>query len=93
MVLMAGRDARPSFPVGPFYVKECSLHGMVMFKASPQEVAATAKDINQWLSNQQLKSNISARLSLDQAAESHRMQEAATLRGNSNLAGKIVLSV
>ncbi len=93
MVLMAGRDARPAFPVGPFYVKECSLQGMVMFKASPEEVAATAKDINQWLSNRQLKSNISARLSLDQAAESHRMQEAATLHGNSNLAGKIVLSV
>ncbi len=93
MILMAGRDARPAFPVGPFYVKECSLHGMVMFKASPEEVAATAKDINQWLSNQQLKSNISARLSLDQSAESHRIQEAATVHGNSNLAGKIVLSV
>ena len=31
MVLMAGRDARPEFPVGPFYVKGCSLHGFVMF--------------------------------------------------------------
>jgi len=92
MVLMAGRDARPPFPVGPFYVKECSLHGMVMFKASPEEIAATAKDINRWLANEQLKSNISARLTLDQAAEAHRMQEAATLHGNSNLAGKIVLS-
>lgn len=93
MVLMAGRDARPPFPVGPFYVKECSLHGMVMFKASPEEIAQAAKDINQWLANRQLKSNISARLTLDQAAESHRMQEAATLHGNSDLAGKIVLSV
>lgn len=93
MVLMAGRDARPPFPVGPFYVKECSLHGMVMFKASPEEVAATGVDINQWLVNRQLKANISARLTLDQAAESHRMQEAATLHGNSALAGKIVLSV
>lgn len=93
MVLMAGRDARPPFPVGPFYVKECSLHGMVMFKASPEEIAEAAKDINQWLANKQLKSNIGVRLPLDQAAESHRMQEAATLHGNSNLAGKIVLSV
>lgn len=93
MVLMAGRDARPPFPVGPFYVKECSLHGMVMFKALPQEIAATAKDINRWLANEQLKSNISARLTLDQAAEAHRMQEAATLHGDSKLAGKIVLSL
>ncbi|HBJ38971.1 MAG TPA: quinone oxidoreductase [Planctomycetaceae bacterium] len=93
MVLMAGRDARPPFPVGPFYVKECSLHGMVMFKASPDEIAQAAKDINQWLATEQLKSNISVRLSLDQAAQSHSMQEAATLHGNSTLAGKIVLSV
>jgi len=33
MILMAGRDACPPLPVGPFYVKECSLHGFVMFKA------------------------------------------------------------
>ena len=40
IVLMAGRDARPAFPVGPFYVKECSLHGFVMFKASPKNSMA-----------------------------------------------------
>ncbi|MFN5916025.1 MAG: NADPH:quinone reductase, partial [Planctomycetota bacterium] len=34
MVVMAGRDARPEFPVGPFYVKGCSLFGFAMFKAS-----------------------------------------------------------
>ncbi|MGH7969571.1 MAG: NADPH:quinone reductase, partial [Limisphaerales bacterium] len=33
MVIMAGRDARPAFPVGPFYVKDCSLHGFAMFNA------------------------------------------------------------
>lgn len=27
MVVMAGREARPAFPVGPFYVKGLSLHG------------------------------------------------------------------
>jgi NADPH2:quinone reductase len=31
MILMAGRDARPPFPVGPFYVKGCSLFGFAMF--------------------------------------------------------------
>lgn len=93
MVLMAGRDARPPFPVGPFYVKECSLHGMVMFKASPEEVAATAEDINHWLAEGKLVAHISKRLTLDQAAEAHRIQEAATLHGQSDLAGKIVLSV
>src|SRR5207249_2273624 len=27
MIVMAGREARPQFPVGPFYVKGCSLFG------------------------------------------------------------------
>ena len=49
MVLMAGRDARPLFPVGPFYVKQCTLHGFVMFKATPEEQRAAADDINGWL--------------------------------------------
>jgi len=93
MILMAGRDARPPFPVGPFYVKECSLHGMVMFKASPAEVAAAANDINQWLVSGQLKAPIAKRLPLEQAAEAHRLQEAATLHGKGDLGGKIILSI
>lgn len=93
MVLMAGRDARPEFPVGPFYVKECSLHGFVMFKASPEEMQQAAEDINQWLASGQLKSQISHRFPLSQAAEAHRAQEAGTLAGDGSLAGKVVLNV
>lgn len=93
MVLMAGRDARPEFPVGPFYVKECSLHGFVMFKASPEEMRACANDINQWLVDGKLKANIAEVLPLSQAADAHRLQEQATLNGTGNLAGKIVLTI
>jgi NADPH2:quinone reductase len=93
MILMAGRDARPPFPVGPFYVKECSLKGMVMFKATPLEVAESGRDINRWLAEGRLKANISHTLPLAEAAEAHRLQEAATLKGAGNLAGKIVLTV
>ncbi len=93
MVLMAGRQARPPFPVGPFYVKECSLHGMVMFKATHQEVATAAADINRWMSQGKLKAVVSHQLTLDQAAEAHRLQEAATLHGSGKVAGKIVLTV
>lgn len=93
MILMAGRDARPPFPVGPFYVKECSLKGMVMFKATPLEVAESAHEINRWLAEGRLKANISHTLPLAEAAEAHRLQEAATLKGAGNLAGKIVLTV
>lgn len=92
IILMAGRDARPQFPVGPFYVKGCSLHGFVMFKAAPEEQRACATDINRWLSEGKLKAHISHRLRLSQAAEAHQLQEANTLRKEGTLAGKIVLT-
>ena len=93
MVLMAGRDAQALFPVGPFYVKECSLHGFVMFKATPVEMRAAADDINHWLASGKLKANIATTMPLDQAVEAHRMQEAATIQGSGELAGKIVLTI
>ena len=34
MVLIAGRQAQPTFPVGPFYVKDLSLFGFAMFNAT-----------------------------------------------------------
>ena len=91
MVLMAGRDARPEFPVGPFYVKGCSLHGLVMFKASPDELRACAEDINRWLVAGELKAHISHRFPLAEAAATHRLQEQNTLQREGTLAGKIVL--
>jgi NADPH2:quinone reductase len=91
IILMAGREARPPFPVGPFYVKGCSLHGFVMFKATPDEQRHCAEDINQWLVSGKIVPRISHVLPLSQAAESHRLQEANTLRKEGSLAGKIVL--
>ena len=93
MVLMAGRDARPVFPVGPFYVKECSLHGFVMFKATAREMRTAAEEINRWMANGNLQPNISLQLPLDEVIEAHRQQEAATLRDEGNLSGKIVLTL
>lgn len=92
IVLMAGRDARPQFPVGPFYVKGCSLHGFVMFKATADEQRACAADINRWLAEGRLLPRISHRLPLSQAAEAHRLQEQNTLHKAGTLAGKIVLT-
>lgn len=93
MVLMAGRDARPAFPVGPFYVKGCSLHGFVMFKGSPDELRLAADDINTWLAEGKLQPQIAVRLPLEQVAEAHRLQEAATISGQGQLAGKIVIDI
>lgn len=91
VILMAGRDARPPFPVGPFYVKGCSLHGVVMFKATTDEMRACADDISRWLAGGQLKPNISKVLPLSQAAAAHKLQEESTLQKSGVLAGKIVL--
>lgn len=87
MVLMAGRDSRPEFPVGPFYVKECSLHGFVMFKATALEMKRCAEEMNRWMASGKLKANIAHTLPLSEAAEAHRIQE------SENVGGKIVLTV
>jgi NADPH2:quinone reductase len=91
MIVMAGRDARPTLPVGPFYVKDCTLHGLAMFNATPSEQRLAAEDINQWLGEGTLKARIDRVLPLTQTAEAHRLQEESTLQKTGTLAGKIVL--
>lgn len=91
MVLMAGRDAQPPFPVGPFYVKECSLHGFVMFKATPIEMRTAADELSRMLATGKVRANIAKRLPLAEAEQAHRLQESATLEDSSHLDGKIVI--
>lgn len=91
MIIMAGRDARPAFPVGPFYVKGCSIHGFAMFKTAASQQRACAADINHWLETGRLAAIVDRVLPLDQAAEAHRLQENHTLAKHSSLTGKLVL--
>ena len=91
LILMAGREARPEFPVGPFYVKECSLHGLVMFKATADELQTCADDMNRWMSEGRLQAQIGKTLPLSEASAAHRLQEENTLQKSGTLAGKIVL--
>ena len=91
MVLMAGRDSRPAFPVGPFYVKGCRLVGFAMFKADWRRQAAAALDINRWLQSGELRVPIDRVMRLEEAAEAHALQESATLGRSGTLAGKIVI--
>ena len=90
-ILMAGRDARPVFPVGPFYVKGCSMYGFAMFNATPDEQRASADDIGRWLAEGKLKPHISHTFPLSQAAAAHKLQEENTLQKAGTLTGKIVL--
>jgi NADPH:quinone reductase len=93
MILMAGRDARPQFPVGPFYVKGCSLHGFAMFNAPPNEQRAAAMDISQWMNEGKLQAKIDRVMPLSEAATAHRLQEESTIGKTGALAGKIVLKI
>jgi NADPH2:quinone reductase len=90
-ILMAGRDARPIFPVGPFYVKGCQLYGFAMFNATADEQRAAADDINRWLAAGKIKPRIDRVMPLDQAAAAHRLQEESTVGKSGALAGKIVI--
>jgi NADPH2:quinone reductase len=91
MILMAGRDARPVFPVGPFYVKDCALHGFAMFNSSAAEHRACAEDMNRWMSEGKLKPRIGREFKLAEAAAAHKLQEENTLQKSGTLTGKIVL--
>ena len=91
MVVMAGRDAKPVFPVGPFYVKDCALHGFAMFNAPADEQRACAEQMNRWLAEGKLRARIDRVLPLSETAEAHRLQEESTVGKKSTLAGKIVL--
>ena len=91
MVVMAGREARPVLPVGPFYVKDCTLHGFAMFNYSAEEQRRCAEDINRWQAEGKLKANIDRVLPLREMAAAHRLQEENTIHLAGTLAGKIVL--
>lgn len=91
MIVMAGREAKPVFPVGPFYVKGCTLYGFAMFN-EPADVQRTAgEQISHWMKAGQLKACIDRVLPLADAAKAHRLQEENTIGKSGTLAGKIVL--
>ncbi|MCR4410809.1 MAG: zinc-binding dehydrogenase, partial [Thermoguttaceae bacterium] len=91
VVLMAGRDAKPVFPVGPFYTRDCQVVGFAMFNAPADQQQKAAEDINRWLAEGKLRARISRVMKLSETAEAHRLQEQSTLHRSGVLAGKIVL--
>jgi NADPH2:quinone reductase len=92
IILMAGLDALPVFPVGAFYTKDCSMHGFAITNATSQELKDCAKTINDALANGKLKSRISRIMPLAEAAAAHRLLEDSQ-RGLVKLSGKIILAL
>jgi len=93
IVIMAGRQAQPIFPVGPFYVKGLSLYGFAMFNTTPEEQRRGAEDINRWLAEKKLQPPIGKIFPLAEAAAAHRLLEENTLGKAGTLMGKVVLTV
>lgn len=91
IVVMAGRQARPEFPVGPFYVKDLSLLGFAMFNAAADEQRECAQAINDLYARGGWHPAIGITLPLSQAAAAHQLQQDNTLDRKGTLAGKIVL--
>lgn len=91
LVLMAGRDSRPPFPVGPFYTKDCTVFGFAMFNAPPEEQEVAAASLNRWMAERKLRPLIGRELPLSETATAHRFQEENTIQQAGTLAGKIVL--
>jgi NADPH:quinone reductase len=92
MVIIAGRQARPPFPVGPFYVKGLSLYGFAMFNATPDQQRRCGADIARWLAEGKLDPPVGKTLPLDQAADAHRLLEENTLGHAGTLFGKVVVT-
>jgi NADPH2:quinone reductase len=93
VILMAGRAARPEFPVGPFYVKDLRLIGFAMFNASEDEQRASAEAINVTFEQGNWQPQIGRTFPLSEAAAAHQLQEENTLSGTGTLTGKIVLTI
>ena len=91
IVVMAGREARPQFPIGPFYVKDLRLVGFAMFNASPDEQRDCGLALNRLYEAGQWRPVVGKVFPLSEAAAAHRLQEENTLQKLGTLTGKIVL--
>lgn len=86
IVVMAGMTARPQFPVGPFYLKNCSLLGFAITYAPDEQYDRAAAEINRLVEAGDLRVRIDRVLPLSAAAEAHRLVESGA-----RLEGKVVL--
>ncbi len=91
IVLMAGRAARPEFPVGSFYTKNLRMYGFAMFNSTPEEQRVCAKSLYAASLAGHFKPIVGRKFPLSEAAAAHRLQEEATIGKKAALTGKIVL--
>ena len=88
IILMAGLNAHPPFPVGAFYTKDCSMHGFAITNATSEELRDVADQINRLLAVGALKAKVGRVMPLAESAMAHRLFE----EHQAELNGKIVLT-
>lgn len=81
IVVLAGAATRPTLPVGPLYMNDCSLAGFVISHATVPELAAASVEINRLLARGVLRPRSVAELPLREAAATHRRMENGELHG------------
>jgi NADPH2:quinone reductase len=92
-ILIAGRDATPSFPLGAFYPRNCSILGFAMFNYEPDEQLNCAEDMARWITQERLRPIVGRTFPLEQAAEAQQFLEDNTIGGAGTLVGKVVIEV
>jgi NADPH:quinone reductase-like Zn-dependent oxidoreductase len=81
VLITAGTGADAALPVRPFYVRDISLHGFVISRASAGDLAGAARLINRMLGAGTLTTRVVEQLPLSETAEAHRRLESGTVRG------------
>jgi NADPH:quinone reductase-like Zn-dependent oxidoreductase len=81
IVVLAGMRTRPVLPVGPLYLKDCSVVGFAISQASTAELAEAAGTINDLLAGGALRPRTVESLPLSAAAEAHLRMEQGDLHG------------
>ncbi|GIH13663.1 NADPH:quinone reductase [Rugosimonospora africana] len=81
VVVVAGMATRPVVPAASLYLKDATVTGFVISRATVTELAEAADAINRLLAAGSLHSRAVDLLPLSEAAESHRRQEAGELHG------------
>lgn len=88
IVILAGADEQPRLPIGPLYTRNLRLAGFAITNATADELDDIAAELGRLLESGALPVRIAHVLSLDQAAEAHRLVE-----GGAKPPGRIVIRI
>ncbi|MEU9558238.1 NADPH:quinone reductase [Streptomyces fumanus] len=81
VVVLAGLDSRPLLPVGPLYLKDGTVTGFVISRATVAELAEAARALNRLLARGRLRAREVEERPLSTMAEAHARLERGELHG------------